>query len=295
MMNLLCRRFGMQGPACTGGEPVPPRRPLYAAAMYAFLPPQLPVVPGSSTDAESPLRSWFNDGGVLICRPAAKGPEFALALKGGHNAEHHNHNDVGTFMIVSGQAMVLCDPGAEVYTARTFSARRYESDVLNSFGHPVPMIAGQLQRTGAQAIGEVLRTDFSDARDILDLDLRSAYAVPSLKRLERTFTYQRQPTESVTVADRVEFDAPETFETALITWSPWQRVGDRELLIGDEKGAVRVKIETGGEPFEVKSKRLEADVHTPAHAERIGLALSSPVKSALVTLVITPAVGERQK
>jgi hypothetical protein len=140
----------------------------------------------------------------------------------------------------------------------------------------------------------VLRTDFSEARDILELNLRSAYAVPSLKRLERTFTYQRQPTASLTVADRVEFDEPEAFETALITWSPWQRVGDRELLIGDKDGSVRVKIEAGGEPFEIKSKRLEADVHTAKHAERIGLALSSPVKSALVTLVITPAASERQ-
>ena len=32
--------------------------------------------------------------------------------------------------------------------------------------HPVPVIAGQLQRTAAQAEGEVLRADFSDAGSI---------------------------------------------------------------------------------------------------------------------------------
>jgi hypothetical protein len=257
--------------------------------MYAFLPAPLPTLPAPAAEPASPLRAWFPDGGVLICRPAPKSAEFAVALKGGHNAEHHNHNDVGTFMVVSGRAMVLCDPGAEVYTARTFSARRYDSDVLNSFGHPVPLIAGQLQRPGIEARGKLLRTDFTDTRDTIAFDIRSAYAVPSLTRLERTFTYQRQPVPSLTVEDRAEFDSPQTFETALLTWGRLRRVSDRELVIADEGGAVRVKIETGGEAFELKSKRLEADVHTPKHADRIGIALSVPVKAARVTLVITPA------
>ncbi len=289
MMSYLCRRFAMQGPACAREAPLRPGHSLYAAAMYAFLPARLPVVPGAGPEAAAPLRTWFSDGGVLICRPAPGGADFAVALKGGHNAEHHNHNDVGTFMVVSGRSMVLCDPGAEVYTARTFSARRYESDVLNSFGHPVPVIAGRLQRTGVEARGKVLRTDFTDTQDTLALDLRSACAEPALQRLERVFTYQRRPAASLTVADQVEFATPQTFETALITWGRWQRVGERELLITDEGGAVRVKVDTGGEPFEFKSKQLQADVVTPKRPERIGLALSSPVKSARVSLVITPA------
>ena len=87
---------------------------------------------------------------------------FGAALKGGTNGEQHNHNDVGSFSVVLGRKMVVCDPGAEVYTARTFSARRYESKVLNSFGHAVPVIAGQLQRTGLAAHAEILRHEFTD-------------------------------------------------------------------------------------------------------------------------------------
>jgi hypothetical protein len=288
LLNYLCRRFAT--PRSDRGQEVPkaPQRSLYSAALYCFLPEELPVVPNSSAGEDSPFRSWFPDGGVLICRPAADRTEFAVALKGGHNAEHHNHNDVGTFMVVSGRAMVLCDPGAEIYTARTFSGRRYESDVLNSFGHPVPLVAGHLQQTGSQARGRVLRHEFTEASDTVVLDIRSAYPVATLKRLERAFTYRRQPKASLTVADSVEFEAPQTFETALLTWGTWQRVSPGELLITDETGAVRVKIETEGKPFEIKSKRLEADVHTPKHAERLGIALSSPVKSAVITLVVEP-------
>jgi hypothetical protein len=293
MLDYLCRRFAVRGRAGTRPISLRPDRSLYAAAMYAFLPAKLPVVPTTTPETVSPLRSWFSDGGVLICRPAPNTTDFAVALKGGHNAEHHNHNDVGTFMVVCGRAMVLCDPGAEVYTARTFSGRRYESDVLNSFGHPVPVIAGQLQRTGFAAKGKILRTDFRDAQDTLALDLRSAYAVPALQRLERTFTYQRGPTASLTVFDRVEFNTPQTFETALVTWGRWQRVGDRELRIDDEGGAIRIQIDTGGVPFEITSKKLEADVVTPKRPERIGLVLTSPVKSARVSLSITPGTDPK--
>ena len=289
-MDYLSRRFVMQGAASRRVVKPGARGSLYSVAMHAFLPAQLPVLPASSV-ADSPLRTWFKDGGVLICRPFPNTSPFAVALKGGHNAEHHNHNDVGTFMVVSGKSMVLCDPGAEVYTARTFSSRRYDSDVLNSFGHPVPVIAGELQRTGIQAKGKVLRTEFSDAQDIIELDITSAYAVPSLKLYQRTFTYVRQPKPSLTVSDKVEFDSPQTFETALVTWGRWQR-NAQDLVITDEGGAVQVKVETADQPYQLKSKRLQADVGNANHAERLGIALSSPAKTALIKLIITPASGK---
>ena len=66
-------------------------------------------------------------------------------MKGGHNAEMHNHNDVGSYTVVIGDQPVLADPGTEIYTKRTFTEHRYDSPVLNSYGHPVPVIGGQLQ------------------------------------------------------------------------------------------------------------------------------------------------------
>jgi len=47
----------------------------------------------------------------------------------------------------------------DVYPARTFSSRRYESDVLNSFGHPAPLVNGKLQKTGRQASGRLIDGD----------------------------------------------------------------------------------------------------------------------------------------
>src|SRR6185436_1952089 len=158
-----------------------------------------------------PLRSWFPEGGVLICRPAANAKiPFAVSLKGGHNGESHNHNDLGSFIVLVGNSTVVTDPGAEIYTGDTFSTNRYKSDVLNSFGHDVPVVAGKLQRAGKDAKALVLRTEFTEGQDTLTLDIKSAYTVPTLKRLHRTFVFQRDK-PSLSVRDEVEFSTAETF------------------------------------------------------------------------------------
>jgi hypothetical protein len=285
----LAARLGWPAPG--GRDDVFPRptRDLISTTLFAFLPQPLPPAQRADLSGDFPLRTWFPNAGVLICRPApGSATEFAAALKGGHNAEHHNHNDVGSFSVVAGRAMVICDPGAEVYTRRTFSAQRYASQVLNSFGHAVPVIAGQLQRTGADARAVVLRTDFSDEADTLALDIRSAYAVPELRRLERTFVFRRAAPATLAVRDQVAFAAPKNFESALVTWGQWKRISENELVIRDGEAAVRVRIETGGLPFTVQAETLEEDVQTPAKPVRIGIALKSPVKETVVTLRITP-------
>jgi hypothetical protein len=255
--------------------------------LFSFLPEKLPLIRSEITVNESPIRTWFSQGGVLICRSATNDRPFAVSLKGGHNAENHNHNDVGSFIVVAGKSMVLVDPGSEVYTARTFSPHRYDSDVLNSFGHDVPVVAGKLQRSGIKAHAETLETKFTNAQDFWAMDISSAYNVPTLTKLERRFTFSRGNDPSLTVRDDVAFSKADSFETALITWGKWKQISPSELLFSEEKGGVRVKIETEGVPFEIISSKLQADVPTPK-ATRIGIRLQQPVSKASVTLTIVP-------
>jgi hypothetical protein len=256
--------------------------------MYSFE-DSVPIVRKPEGDLASPLRTWFSDGGVLICRPApgAKA-EFAAVLKGGHNAELHNHNDVGSFSVVLGDRMLICDPGGEVYTARTFSGQRYESKVLSSFGHAVPVVDGKLQRTGADARGVVLQAQFSDREDSLKLDLRSAYPAKSLQKLERTFVFRRGNSPSLLVTDDIAFETPGNFETALVTWGDWRRDGADALVITDGGKSLRVEIVTGGVPFEVRAEILDEDVRTPKKPLRLGIAFKKPVAAGQVTLRISP-------
>ncbi|MGD9498383.1 MAG: heparinase II/III family protein, partial [Armatimonadota bacterium] len=232
-------------------------------------------------------RTWFADAGVLIARPG-EGSDAVLgvAMKGGHNAEHHNHNDVGSYVVVVEDRPVLLDPGSEIYTARTFSAQRYESRLLNSFGHPVPVVAGQLQRTGREAAAEVLASEFRDERDTLTLDLRAAYEVEGLQRLERSFVYDRAGAGSLTVTDTVEFAQPRSFETPLITNGDFMRREDGTLVVWDTDRAVQVTVDTGGTPWELAVDEIHEEA--VAQPTRLAIRLSDAVKAAVVTVRIKP-------
>jgi hypothetical protein len=286
LMNYLCRRLGLD-PArwrdaqLAGG--------LYEETAMGFLPANLPQIHPATDLEELPWRTWFPDGGVLICRPGtgAKVP-FAAAIKGGNNGVSHGHNDVGSFSVVAGDTMVICDPGGEVYTARTFSAHRYDSKVLNSFGHDVPVVEGQLQRTGSEARGVVVRTNFTLSADTLTLDLQSAYAVADLQKLERTFVFRRDNPPSLEVRDEIKFAAPGQFEAALVTWGEIHEVGENELEITDGKDALRVIIDTQGRAFHLKQETIDENVSSKRQPVRLGLALDGKVPAATVTLRISP-------
>jgi hypothetical protein len=291
LMWFLNRRFGL------GLPEAPEARDnlghLFETAIYAF--------PNAASEAKPVaagvgpgVRTWFADAGILIGRPAAGSAcRMGVAIKGGHNAEHHNHNDVGSYVVVLGDRPVLLDPGSETYTARTFSSRRYESQLLNSFGHPVPVVAGQLQRTGEEAQGKVLRAEFTEPADTLVLDLRPAYDCPELQSLERTVVYSREGAGSLTVTDRVEFTAPQSFATALLTQGEWERRGDGALLVRDGDEALRVEIDTRREAFDIQAEVIREDA--PVQPTRLGLNLARPVTSATVTLKIMPETESREE
>jgi hypothetical protein len=246
--------------------------------------------PPAAEPAPRGLRDWFSDAGILICRPAEGSPHaLGVALKGGHNAEHHNHNDVGSFVVALDGRTPLVDPGAEVYTARTFSSRRYESKVLNSFGHPVPRVAGQLQQTGRQAAAKVLKTELTDTADTLVMDISSAYAVNALKKLQRTFVFSREGSGSLTVTDEVEFASPQTFETALITFDKAKPGPGNVILVGDGAGAVKVAIAVSGATgFRLQSEEIHENLPGGLIPIRLGIELSEPVTKGTVILTITP-------
>ena len=170
-----------------------------------------------------PPRTWFPNAQVLISRKLqAGGLEWSVAIKGGHNAELHNHNDVGTYTVMMDGVEMCGDPGGEVYTRRTFSRDRYVSKMLNSYAHPVPVVGGRLQRGGRAAAARVLRVDFSDAKDEIALDCTAAYDVPALKSLVRTMTFDRERNE-VTIDDRASFSEPTAFEVPVITYRDWEK------------------------------------------------------------------------
>lgn len=251
-----------------------------------------------------PIRTDFPDAGVLICRPNpnATGKYFALGLKAGHNAELHNHNDVGSYSLILGEkgakpgtsAFVVRDPGGETYTARTFSSRRYEGELLNSFGHPVPRIAGTLQKSGRDAQGKVVK-EFSDAGDRFEIDLTSAYPVKTLASAKRVFEYRRgadATSGGVEICDSVEFKPGEkgAFETAVVSFEKIEALEATQpsTTIRFKVGAATLTVvATDGAgnalPLRFETKIVgENDASVPKKPTRLALIVDGDVEKATI-------------
>ena len=89
---------------------------------------------------------WLPDLEVRIVRRAG----VTLAVKGGHNGENHNHNDVGSFMLYIDDEPVIVDAGNMTYTAKTFSDERYTLWNVRSAYHNLP-IAGTCEQSPGRA------------------------------------------------------------------------------------------------------------------------------------------------
>ncbi|NUQ01223.1 MAG: heparinase II/III family protein, partial [Armatimonadetes bacterium] len=256
------------------------------------LPNSATATPLTETAGALLLRSWFDQAGVYIGRlPNPADPGLRAAFKGGHNAEEHNHNDLGSFVVAVGDSPLLLDPGSEEYTRRTFSSKRYESKVLNSYGHPVPVVAGKLQSPGRKFAAQILEHSFSDEVDTVRMSLRDGYEVPELKTLERTFTYDRRNGGSLRVEDRVEFTSPQMFATALVTYAVWKQTGPTTLLFYDAENAAKVELEVSL-PFTLRSEVLDEQVHMPNKPTRIGIDLNEAVSEARIVATITAVAPE---
>jgi len=75
---------------------------------------------------------------------------FICGVKGGHNGEIHNHNDVGNLIVMYNKTPLLIDIGSPTYTRFTFGAARYTVFPINSNWHNLPEINGFTQQTGQE-------------------------------------------------------------------------------------------------------------------------------------------------
>jgi hypothetical protein len=161
---------------------------------------------------------------------------IVVGVKAGHNAEHHNHNDVGSFILFKDGVQLLCDSGSPIYSAATFSSHRYESIFTNSRGHSVPVIDGVQQSPGERFRGtlDVVAEGLAKRATV---EFAAAYDVPALTRLTRALTLQAD-TPTVLLEDGFEFAGPAlpVEEAFMATW-PAERAEDGSVLVRADNGA----------------------------------------------------------
>lgn len=106
-----------------------------------------------------------------------------LAVKGGHNDEPHNHNDVGSFFYMCNGEMVLSDIGIGEYTREYFNEKRYEQLCCRSLGHNLPLIDGLEQTAGA---GYHATAFAGDGQGNTTVEIGQAYPLTDGERVERS-------------------------------------------------------------------------------------------------------------
>ena len=174
------------------------------------------------TAGEPPLVRdvWLAEIEVMVARDQeGKTDGLYVAAKGGHNQESHNHNDIGNFVIYTDGRPVIVDAGVETYTAKTFSAQRYEIWTMQSAYHSLlPTIDGVQQAPGAEFAAR--HADYQVAEDAarLILDIGGAYpAAANVTSWTRTITLNRG--RNVTIEDEYVLSVPAA-EIALSLLTP---------------------------------------------------------------------------
>lgn len=117
--------------------------------------------------------------------------DITFSIKGGNNAEGHNHNDVGSIILYKGSKPLLIDIGVETYTEKTFSPERYSLKPMQSNYHNLVNFPPFSEIAGAEYMAKdvVLEESFAS------FDLSECYAKESGVSYIRKAYFNRSKTE----------------------------------------------------------------------------------------------------
>jgi hypothetical protein len=193
-----------------------------------------------SGNAQPPLagESWLPGIQVLSARRAEGSTSgLYLAAQGGHNAESHNHNDVGNFIVYADGLPAIIDLGPEAYTAKTFSPRRYEIWTMRSAYHNCPLIHGSEQNAGREFAARAVEYRLTPTGPQLNMDIAAAYPRHSgVERWLRAWLFDREK-NTIRVDDEWTLSAEGKLELTLMTAAE-PRALDGAVILKD-----RVRVE----------------------------------------------------
>lgn len=263
------------------------RRDFFNLSRFALRTPDAATL----ADAREPAQpdTYFADYGALVARATeARGHRWEFAAKAGHNAEHHNHNDCGSYLLNLDGAPALIEIGAPEYTRAFFSDEtRYLDLAARSLGHPVPYVNNHEQPPGRTAAATVLRADLESDRVEFKIDLTHAYpSSANLQKLHRTWLLEKSAGR-LTVTDTYALTAPGVIETMLIAQDPVTRDGPA-ALISSPKATLRITPAAHTQLTTVETCDYRDHHGRPAAIQRLRLApTTAPTTTGTLSCTIT--------
>jgi hypothetical protein len=162
--------------------------------------------------------AFFPSLGVWVVQGRDRnGRLWELAAKAGHNAEHHNHNDVGGFVLAVDGVALATEIGMPEYNADYFSARRYDFLAARTLGHSLPLINGHEQAAGEEFVGTVLCAENDEPLVSFEVDLTNAYpAAADCHQFVRRLLLDKTA-GLLTWCDEIHLQQPGLVESGFIT------------------------------------------------------------------------------
>lgn len=125
---------------------------------------------------------------------------FYVAIKGGHNDESHNHNDLGNFILYHDGSPCVVDVGAGTYVKDTFGPNRYSIWNMQGQYHNIPVIGGNQQMYGKDYEARDFKVCQTGSASKCSMNLKEAYPseTPLLSYTREMALHRDQKTVSLT-------------------------------------------------------------------------------------------------
>lgn len=175
----------------------------------------------SSTAPDDTSFEFYTDDAEWFIKRTAT---YGFAGKGGHNGEHHNHNDVGSFIFAKEGRHVFTDPGGGLYSRQYFGEERYTYLEASSKGHSVPIVDGTYQSAGKSFAA----SDASYENGVFSIDIAGAYECEGLYSIKRSFSFTD---DRVTLTDTFDCEDGKKLVQRIVTRFAPEKISDGNIKV----------------------------------------------------------------
>jgi hypothetical protein len=173
------------------------------------------------TTVDHPLEPqdfYFKDLAVIVSSGRDSNNHlWEFAAKGGNNAEQHNHNDCGSYILNIDGSPVAIEIGAPEYTKDFFRENRYQYLAARTLGHSLPIVNGREQAAGPQYAAKVISYELAPTHVEFSIDLAECYPSDAhCSELIRSFYFDKAQGR-LRIKEFFDLSVHQSFETSVLT------------------------------------------------------------------------------
>ncbi len=205
--------------------------------------------------------AWMDYTQVMTAREQEGSKNgFFLAAKGGHNAESHSHNDVGSFIVYVDGIPLFIDVGTEEYAAKNFSEQRYEIWYLQSAYHNCPTVRGILQKNGRHYKAKAVQYNCTDLCAGISMDIADAYPEDAgIAGWTRVCRLNREGQACVEIIDDYALREPSS-DISFSLMTPWEpQLASPGLIELEYARGYRAVVRYPHESLTARFERIDVD------------------------------------